>query len=577
MDERIPMTRLESWKEFADLLNDPFFNRPGVELVFRGHRRYDWSLTPSLGRLTETGIISKETAETQLERFRRAVRGRLDDHSLVEDDQKDELWSVGQHHGLMTPLLDWTYAPYVALFFAFGSDDPREEKEKSPNPYRAVYVLNKSFVNNDAICPDIRVIEPRKDDHGRLVNQAGLFTYSPLDSTIEDTLANTLSADSFPDDALRNADEDEQAEVLARYICKIYIKNDDREGCLRHLWLMNVHHASLFPDLQGAAEYCNGQIGFKSGFEAAPAPVVADEPEDEPEPEDVTPHPIAPAVGIEVPQTETLPAVASVPAVIDVPTLESILWECMGSFKAGPERIAKLAADLARDLPTAMVVDWEKRDSGIARVRLFIRQMLRTHHYPAPLLSLAVDCVVGYLRGMPSPDFIAATRAAEASAPSPEQIKRQRDVEQLRNVFHWIHLGVMGVYIERLGQLARATNAGVFMYERLRDLLANTRFYLSDKELRKRIDEFVTAFGNTQKYAGKMVHGEQEAQFPMPGDIFQSREQEKQVNYTLAQAEPLRKALEDLKAYVAENYVEIDLATSGEDGFKEYEEYEALI
>ncbi|MEZ5387557.1 MAG: FRG domain-containing protein [Prosthecobacter sp.] len=133
LNGRIPVTRLESWKDFAGLLNDPFFTRQGVELVYRGHRRYDWSLTPSLGRLTETGIISKETAETQLERFRRAVRGRLEDHSLVEDEQADELWSVGQHHGLMTPLLDWTYSPYVALFFAFGSDD-QGGKGKEPEP-----------------------------------------------------------------------------------------------------------------------------------------------------------------------------------------------------------------------------------------------------------------------------------------------------------------------------------------------------------------------------------------------------------------------------------------------------------
>lgn len=35
--------------------------------------------------------------------------------------------------------------------------------------------------------------------------------------------------------------------------------------------------------------------------------------------------------------------------------------------------------------------------------------------------------------------------------------------------------------------------------------------------------------------------------------------------------------LEELKAYVVENCVEIDLATPGEEGFKEYEEYEARV
>jgi len=49
---RIPVTRLESWRDFTDLLESDFFNRHGVQLVLRGHRRYDWSLMPTLGRLT---------------------------------------------------------------------------------------------------------------------------------------------------------------------------------------------------------------------------------------------------------------------------------------------------------------------------------------------------------------------------------------------------------------------------------------------------------------------------------------------------------------------------------------------
>src|ERR1035438_5599534 len=79
---RIPVTRVESWREFPNSLDGRFFNRPGVQLAYRGQRRHDWSLTPSLGRLATSGIVSRDLAERQLTLFKRAVRGRVNDSSL---------------------------------------------------------------------------------------------------------------------------------------------------------------------------------------------------------------------------------------------------------------------------------------------------------------------------------------------------------------------------------------------------------------------------------------------------------------------------------------------------------------
>lgn len=379
---RIPVTRLESWRDYTELLESPFFNHSGVQLIFRGQQRSDWSLMPTLGRLSDNGIVTEKLADTQLERFKRAIRGRLSDNSLV--DENDELWSIGQHHGLMTPLLDWTYSPYVALFFAFAKADSKDEEE---NPYRVVYVLNKSFILEHQDETGIRLWEPRKDSYGRLVNQAGLFTFSPYDATIENKLANVLTDDeAFEDEELRSASEEDQPNLLARYICKIYVRNEERDACLRHLRRMNVHHASLFPDLIGASEYCN--IATAEAEEEANLARAANLER------------LAPTQTIQVP---SIPAVE----VMEAPIIESeqtsfnidaILRSHPDVQQVEPGRIALIALELSHDITKHQVVDWDKREDAQARMRNVIRVTLRKNGYPSQLRDDVVEQIMDAMK-----------------------------------------------------------------------------------------------------------------------------------------------------------------------------------
>ena len=334
---RIPVAKIEHWKDIINILDSDFFNKPKTQFVFRGHRRYDWSLIPTLGRLSPSGIVTDKLAQKQINLFRQTIRGRVSDHSLLlQDDQIEELWSIGQHHGLSTPLLDWTYSPYVALFFAFHKEDSKQEED---NPYRAIYILNKTFVDSNESFEEVRIFEPKKDDHGRLVSQAGLFIFTPTDATLENKIANILSAPDFPDDELINAKEDTEANVLAKYICKIYIKNEDHINCLRHLRKMNVHHASLFPDLIGAADYCNTLITEEEReFKVIP---------EEKKVETTGRKPI-----------EETPIINETPIeeVEDVGSIIDILSQSSNNIDANG--IQQIADEISNDLKKSKLVDW---------------------------------------------------------------------------------------------------------------------------------------------------------------------------------------------------------------------------
>jgi hypothetical protein len=238
---------LSSWKYFHDYIRKEMLYYP--HFIWRGQRDASWDLDSSLDRAFGKAGVSptKDAEKKHLELFKLSSRGRRG-RNPPKDMDENEWWALGQHHGLATPLLDWTEAPFVALYFAF------EKNEKSQSGKRAVWSLATTIVRNEKILeqtkepqavPLLQLIRPQQDENARLVNQAGLFTRAPIGKTVKTWIEHYCKG---IDDAC---------------LLKIVMPDSDRENCLRTLNRMNINHTTLFPDLYGAGQYCNKTISIK--------------------------------------------------------------------------------------------------------------------------------------------------------------------------------------------------------------------------------------------------------------------------------------------------------------------------
>ena len=245
------LLRADTWDKFLKIISTP----PYSHWAFRGERDERVPLYSSLSRYLQAFSVARDAWPDQEARILRIFKRKAPQFLAQPPDAEDDFqWlALMQHHGAPTRLIDFTWSPYVAAFFAlertmadgvvWAMNPARIESSRAPEPTHMDPRVGANF-RRYFLKGNHRIIwmgEPHNMNR-RLIAQSGTFAVPGVLDLPIDRIVKTPN----------------QEDVLA----KIVLPNSVREVGMRELYRMNITYATLFPDLDGLARSMGYELEF---------------------------------------------------------------------------------------------------------------------------------------------------------------------------------------------------------------------------------------------------------------------------------------------------------------------------
>jgi len=245
---------IESWEDFVKLADSLDVAKPGLlTYVYRGHSNKEWQLTPTLLRHLDykaKDIIEVLNIEIQaLKQFRSKAHIQLKWNELLNVEDIVSWWTIMQHYGAPTRLLDWTESIYVAAYFAVAEDLHQDAvvwvvhaalfHGKMKEQYVNIKIPDKpedsrkTFLSNDA--EDVLIFAKRHHLSERMIAQQGIFSIS------RNVLSNHFEI--FNDKL--------GADQSRHEFLQLIIPSELKKQFTKRLRSMNISASSLFPGPDG--------------------------------------------------------------------------------------------------------------------------------------------------------------------------------------------------------------------------------------------------------------------------------------------------------------------------------------
>jgi hypothetical protein len=230
----------------------------GSRFFFRGQASDDWELKSSFDRLKNLKT-KKDAYEFVMKRFADLIL-RIRPKELSVEIEKIQLWIDGkdegfgtdlemlaQHHGLSTRLLDWSFSPYIAAFFAVESHVFHRLKSGITPNFSCIWSLDtesgifKDIAGLDVVTPKI------KHNNARFDAQNGCFTrLTGVHSDIESAILDYYKS------KIRN--KEIEISDINPVLRKFRIPSSKTTEVLRHLEVIPIKWDHLMPDFEGVVK-----------------------------------------------------------------------------------------------------------------------------------------------------------------------------------------------------------------------------------------------------------------------------------------------------------------------------------